>query len=267
MQIIKIPSSEGNLGKNIECENAPDRIIEKIEEFYANESGKEVKLDEFKIDGIKIIKGNIDETNKNIYEKAKKVFTEKDFPIFLGGDHSITYSLFKAFSEKNKNPGLLIFDAHPDTEIGVKSVIHEDFLRKLIEDKLLKKENVVLVGIRNWSAEEIKFLNENKIKYFNMRDIFEYGVKEICDNLMEIARGFENLYLSIDIDCVDCSSAPGTGYIEPGGLSSRELIYLIQRISLLKNLKVIDIVEVNPEKDLNDMTSKLAAKIIIEILK
>ena len=265
MQIIKVPSSEGNLGKNSGCENAPDRIIQKIEEFYANESGKEVKLDEFKIDEAKISKGNIDETNKNIYEKAKKVFNDKDFPVFLGGDHSITYSLFKAFSEKNKNSGLLIFDAHPDTEKGMKSISHEDFLRKLVEDKILKKENVILVGLRNWSIEEFRFLNENKIKVFNMKSIFEYGIKEFCDNIMEIAREFESLYLSLDIDVTDPGATPGTGYIEPGGLSSRELIYFIQRIGLLKNLKVADIAEVNPEKDINDMTSKLAAKIIVEL--
>ena len=82
--------------------------------------------------------------------------------------------------------------------------------------------------------------------------------------VMEKARKFENLYISLDIDSVDPAFAPGTGCIEPGGLASRELIYFIQRLKLLKNLRMMDIVEVNPKIDVNNMTSKLAAKVIGE---
>ena len=83
---------------------------------------------------------------------------------------------------------------------------------------------------------------------------------------MEQARNFSDLYISIDIDILDPAFAPGTGYIEPAGLSTRELIYLIQRIKLLKNIKKYDLVEVNPDKDINNMTSKVAAKIIKELI-
>ena len=83
---------------------------------------------------------------------------------------------------------------------------------------------------------------------------------------METEKNWDSLYLSIDIDAVDPAFAPGTGFIEPGGFTSREVLYIVQRLKRLRNLKMIDLVEVNPKKDLNKMTIKLSAKIVKELL-
>ena len=82
---------------------------------------------------------------------------------------------------------------------------------------------------------------------------------------MSVAKNFEAMYISIDIDSVDPAFAPGTGYIEPAGLTSRELLYFLSRLLLLKNFRMADLVEVNPDKDFKNLTVKLAAKIIAEI--
>ena len=79
---------------------------------------------------------------------------------------------------------------------------------------------------------------------------------------MEIALNFSDLYLSIYIDVLDPAFAPGTGYKESGGLSIRELLFFLQRISKIRNLKRVDLVEINPEKDKNDMTLDCGAKIL-----
>ena len=97
-----------------------------------------------------------------------------------------------------------------------------------------------------------------------MKNISIEGIRNICDALMESAKNFDGLYVSFDIDAVDPAFAPGTGYPEPGGLTSRELFYFVHRLKNLKNLKAFDIVEVNPEKDINDITSRLAAKLCVE---
>lgn len=255
MRIVKVPTSLGSLGKNKGCEKAPDIIIKKLREFYLNEFGKKANFD---VDEVILDKNNLDKINEAI--------RKKEGDIFIGGDHSITYSCFNGLNTEDK--ALLIFDAHPDLEVSTKSITHEDYLRKLIEDKILSPNNIILVGLRSWSENELKFLNKNKIKYFDMKKIFELDVKEVCDIIMENVNSFENLYLSIDIDVVDPAFAPGTSNknSEPGGLTSRQLIYFIQRLKLLKNLKRVDIVEVNPELDVNDMTSKLVAKLIMELI-
>jgi len=78
----------------------------------------------------------------------------------------------------------------------------------------------------------------------------------------------KELYISIDIDVIDPAFAPSTGYPEPGGFTSKEFIYLAQRLSKIKNLHALDIVEINSEKDEsnNNLTLKLGAKILSEFL-
>ena len=91
------------------------------------------------------------------------------------------------------------------------------------------------------------------------------NIEQTCDSIMEFANGKE-LYVSIDIDVVDPAFAPGTGYCEAGGLTSRQILYLVSRINRIKNLRAVDIVEVNPEKDVNNQTIKLGAKILSELI-
>ena len=241
MKIVKIPYSEGT-DVNKGTEKAPGEIIKQLNECWTNENFQDNKYE--------VIDSNIKELH--------------DGDIFLGGDHSISYHIFKKFF-KGKDAGILIFDAHPDLFEHFKEPMQTDWLYFLIKEKIVKPENIILVGIRNSDMKEISFLKDYKIKYFTARQLFN-NIQDTCDAIMESARTIPDLYVSIDIDVLDPAFAPGTGYLEPGGLSTRELLYLIQRIKLLKNIRKYDLVEVNPEKDVNNMTSKAAAKIIKELI-
>lgn len=259
MKIIKIPFSKGGLGKTAGCELAPDRIVEKMKEFYLNETG--FKPD-FQIDDVKVDQENIDETNKSIFEKIKSTSAKS---ILLGGDHSITYAAFKAAAARNPGCGLVIFDAHPDCESDMSPPTHEDFVNVLVKERIVPSDRLIIIGVRNWDGPEREFLEKNKIKFFSMKYLAMNDMSEIIDGITETVREWPSFYLSIDIDVADPAFAPGTGHAEPGGLTSRELIYFIQRIKLLKNWQFADIVEVNPEKDANELTSKLAAKLVFEL--
>jgi len=125
-------------------------------------------------------------------------------------------------------------------------------------------ENILLVGVRNMWEDEIVFLKEKRIQRISINSIVD-DIDNIADTIMEFASG-KDVYVSIDIDVVDPAFAPATGYPEPGGLSSREFIYLIQRINKVKNLRAVDIVEINPEKKGREMTVKLGAKILSELI-
>ena len=262
MKLIKVPAING-LGKTDGCEKAPNKIISNLKEFYLNEDGM---LPVFDIEDVEVEKTNVEKTNENIYNKIKNGLNEAEQITILGGDHSITYSCFKAFSERFENAGLVVFDAHPDCVNNFKPATHEDYLRVLVEENKIKKENVILVGLRNWHKEEYNFLRENKIKFFNMKEVAQERIHEISESIMAVAKNFDGLYVSVDIDVVDPAFAPGTGYKEPGGLTSRELLYFLKMLKLLKNLKIIDLVEVNPGKDVNELTVKLGAKILVEMV-
>ena len=243
MKFVKVPFSGGSLGKNLGCELAPDHILNNFK---------------FNVVNLDVNQDNIDKTGKAIYES---VINNKERLFFVGGDHSITYFSFKAFAEKNKDCGLLIFDAHPDVQSS-DFVTHEDYLRVLIENGFVKSQNIVIIGVRAASGEELEYLKDKRVVYFDMNKIYELGIKEVCDLVMERMNTFNKIYLSIDIDAVDPAFAPGTGYIEPGGISSADLFYILNRIRNMKNLGMIDLVEINPKKDVNDLTVSLGRKII-----
>lgn len=253
MKIIKIPSSLGGLSKK-GSKQAPDKIMEMFNGLYKNNLLK--KYIKFTLDEVKPTESNLDKTNKDITKKAKQ---QKRFTIYLGGDHSITYPILKATADKNTF--LIILDAHPDTENPTKSPSHEDYLRVLIDKKIIKPQNIILLGIRKASNKEKQYLKTNKILYFTTNELRK-NLFEITRELIKSAKSFKKVYLSLDIDILDPEFAPGTGHPVKAGLAPQELIFLLKEISKLKNLKAVDIVEVDPIKDYKNMTSKAAANII-----
>jgi len=258
MKIIKIPFS---IGEHSGAETAPDKILSLTNELFFSESGCLPLFEQDKVQVSKVF----EETKNNIYCKAKEVLKSTIKPLFLGGDHSISVPIVKAFSEcYPENPGIIIFDAHPDAKNDFMPEGQEDLLCALVNQKIIKKENIILVGTRNWDKKEIEFIQQNKIKCYPMKEIILEGIHETSESIMSVAKNFKVLYLSIDIDVLDPAFAPGTGYLEPGGLSTRELLFFIHRIKRMYNLKAMDLVEINPEKDINDMTSKVGAKILVE---
>jgi len=253
MNILKIPFDGGSMGKNKGCSKAPDAILRDFPD-YSSENNRKKQL---KIANVNVNPTNFAETSNEIEKKV----SEFDEAVILGGDHSVTYSAFRG----SKCDALIVLDAHPDCMAGTNIVTHEDFLRKLVEEGSLLPQNVFLLGIRAWHQSEMDFLIEKKIQFFDMKSVFEFGINNLCDTLMELARKFSKLYLSIDIDVADPAFAPGTGFCEPGGLSSRELIYLIQRLRNLKNLRFVDLVEINPERDKNEKSINMGKKLVIEL--
>ena len=268
MFIVKVPGING-LGKTKGCEKAGNAVLKALEEIYSSESWKPLDVKLLDLEEIHIDNSNLNLSEKLIYENCLEIFEEKSRTIFLGGDHSISYSTGKAFldycNKERKEPCLIVFDAHPDCMPSMKNPTHEEWLRALIE-KGFPKGNILLVGVRNSDAKEIEFISKNKIRMISINSFVE-DINNACETIMEFSNGKE-LYVSIDIDVIDPAFAPATGYPEPGGLTSRQFLYLIQRMNKMKNLKAIDIVEINPDKDKehNMMTTKLGAKILGELI-
>lgn len=268
MFVVKVPGING-LGKTKGCEKAGNEILKILNEIYSTEEGKAINTKLLDLEEIHLDNSNLELTNDLIQKNAVKIFQSKHKTIFLGGDHFISYPLTKAFSDyckkDGKKPYLIIFDAHPDCmEAAHKDYpTHEDWLRSLV-DSNFPTDNILLIGVRNSYQDETVFLRKNKIKLITMNQLLE-DLEGVCDAITEFSKG-NDLYVSVDIDIIDPAFAPGTGYIEPGGLTSRQFIYLIQRINKIKNLRAVDIVEINPLKDKENLTVKLGAKILSELI-
>ncbi len=231
-----------------------------------SEEMAEKVLAELKISGKMIDVGNenIDEDERRIYFGAKEIFGEKGKVVFVGGDHSITYPIFKAFSEKNKDAFLIVFDAHADCMPTMEEPTHEEWLRAVVENCGLSGDRIILIGARKIEPVERKFLREKGVKVFS--DI--YDLESVWDYITERANGAD-VYVSVDVDVLDPVFAPAVNYPEVDGLSSRELFYLLKRIFCIKSLKCLDVVEVVPSKDekYDYRTVKVAAKIVWEFLR
>lgn len=282
MHIVKVPGING-LGKTDGCEKAGNAILKCLkEEIYSSEAGKPIDFDLLNLEESHVDNLNVEAAQKLIYKNCLEMFENNSKTIFIGGDHSISYSIGKAFLDNCRREGkescLIVFDSHADCmkPMGVESEDSSCFpykfgreptngawLRALIESGF-PAGNILLVGARNLHREEIKYLAERKIKQININSIVE-DIDNIADTIMEFANG-RDTYVSIDIDIIDSAFAPAVSYAEAGGLSSREFIYLIQRINKIKTLRGIDLVEVNPLKDLNGMTVKLGARILGEFI-
>jgi len=259
MKLIGFPFSGGGLGHGDGSNLAPKEIVNQLEKnIFSNESGVEVDFD-FQL--IKLDEQNIEDSHELI-KKTVENLNEK--AILLGGDHSITSPAVEGFAKQISDFHFIVFDAHPDLMDDFRPPTQEDYLRVLIEKEIVKPTNCTIIGVRNWDKEEIKYLKEKNISYYTSNDIYLKGMTNIISEIL--SKIDKSIYLSIDIDVVDPVEAIGTGYIEHGGISSRELIYALQELKKTGMIKMVDLVEINPKKDINDLTSILGAKIVAELI-
>ena len=173
--------------------------------------------------------------------------------IALGGDHAITYPIILAYAQKYPNLTILQIDAHPDLydEFDGNRLSHASPFARIMETQ--KVGRLVQVGIRS--------LNQHLRQ---QADRFQVEMYLMQNGLPELSFPTDvPLYLSLDLDALDPAFAPGVSHHEPGGLTTREVIKLIQAIRA--PLVGGDIVELNPTRDLNLVTARLAAKLLKEI--
>ncbi|HEX5704341.1 MAG TPA: agmatinase [Pyrinomonadaceae bacterium] len=174
-------------------------------------------------------------------------------PLALGGDHSITFPIVRAIAREYSSLSILHFDAHPDLyhDFRGNPFSHASPFARIMEAKLAQR--LVQVGIRTMNAHQREQAERFGVEVIEMKNI-EEGLALMFDT---------PVYVSVDIDALDPAFAPGVVHREPGGLSTRQLIEIIQSI----NAPVIgaDIVEFNPELDPTGMTAVVCAKILKEL--
>jgi agmatinase len=179
----------------------------------------------------------------------------KNIPIItLGGDHSISYPVIKAIYQEYGSMEILHIDAHGDLydSFDGDRYSHACPFARIMEDKLAHR--LVQIGVRTMNTHQREQAKKFGVELIEMKDL----------DLQDLPV-FENpLYLSVDIDALDPSCAPGVSHQEPGGLMVRELLHIIQAIRV--PIIGADIVEYNPERDVNKMTAMVCAKIFREIL-
>lgn len=182
------------------------------------------------------------------------------FPLGLGGEHLVSWAVFRAMFKKYPDMAIIHIDAHADLreQYEGEPLSHSTPIRKACE--LIGPENVYSFGIRSGMREEFQFAKEAGM-YLAKFDVVE-PLKEVLPTLAG-----RHVYVTIDIDVLDPAHAPGTGTAEAGGITSKELLEAITMISN-SELHIIgaDLVEIAPAYDPTEQTQITASKFVREML-
>ena len=220
-----------------------------------------------------VVPSRPERAHRVIREKVRRVAAAGVVPIVLGGDHSITYPAAAAVSGtmRPRRLGVVHFDAHADTgaEVWGALLSHGTPMRRLIEEGWVEGRNFVQVGLRGYwpERETFEWMRDQGMRWHRMVEIEERGAEAVVARAIEEALdGPDAVYLSVDIDVLDPSAAPGTGTPEPGGMLSRELLRAIRQIVSSVDLAGMDVVEVSPPYDHAEITASAAHRCVLEAL-
>lgn len=178
---------------------------------------------------------------------------EVDVPLILGGDHSVTYPVVAALAARYGPLHILHFDAHPDlyADFEGNPRSHASPFARIMEGGHARR--IVQVGIRTLN----RHCREQAIRY----GVEILPIADFHPSQVPVLEG--PLYISVDIDGIDPSEAPGVSHPEPGGLRVREVLAAIHKQTA--PIVGADLVELNPTRDLNGVTAILAAKLVREL--
>lgn len=204
--------------------------------------------------------GNAQKSLDLIEEYVDSILEKGKFPLGMGGEHLVSWPVFRAMYKKYPDLAIIHMDAHTDLreEYEGEPLSHSTPIRKVAG--LIGPENVFSFGIRSGMKEEFEWAKEAGMH------ISKFEVLEPLKQVLPKLKG-RPVYVTIDIDVLDPAHAPGTGTVDAGGITSKELLASIHAIAG-SDVKVVgaDLVEVAPVYDHSDQTANTASKLLREML-
>ncbi|MFX1534361.1 MAG: arginase family protein [Promethearchaeota archaeon] len=275
MGIIGVPSELGTT-EMPGCRYGPREIRIATQQYTGYLSGQKKDISDAWIGDLgdlKVIQGR----PKYFLETAQKVFRQlakyKKTLAVIGGDHLTTFcSVSGLRKELNDPPAILWIDAHLDFDDEYPSGVkysHATVLKRLSDLKCIDSGNSVVIGYRGYASKATaeKGAIEAGINIFPMQNMRKQSFSLVLEQTTKILRRSPTIYVSVDIDALDCAYAPGTGVHEPGGFTPWELLEVIRSLNALKTKIIgVDVVEVNPLRDPTGSTCSIAAVTLLELL-
>ncbi len=218
------------------------------------------------------VPADVARSHEAIKRRVGEIVDAGAIPIVLGGDHSITASDAAAVAERHGPLGLIHFDSHADTDpdvLGVAEHSHGTPMYRLVQAGHVDPRRYVQIGLRGWwpTEKEFSWQRELGITTFFMDDVVELGIGEVMRQALDIV-GDGATFLTVDIDALDPAFAPGTGTPEPGGFTTREMLWAVRQVASRVDLRGADVVEVIPTATgiYEDITALAAERIVREMI-
>ena len=201
--------------------------------------------------------GNI--PREDLHKLVTDLVLNNKIPVVIGGDHSVTSTILHAIGNIHGKVGLFYFDAHPDFVSST-----TNYYGSVLTDssEWIDFSKSMLIGTRAAEPEELENAERVGLEVITPMDIAKVGIPRIARKV-RVKSNNNRKYISIDLDCADPAYAPGVSLPSSCGLSSIDLVYLIKQV-VNSGIVGIDIVELSPDFDFNNMTADLAARILLE---
>lgn len=213
---------------------------------------------------------NIGQVCRAVYDESRRSIAAGETCIFLGGDHSVSIGTVAAALTRSEKVGVLWIDAHGDYNTPMTTPsgnVHGMVVAALrgkcppaltIGDVRLGADQIVMIGIRDLDPAERDALVADGVKVMTMRSIDENGMATVVNAALNALGHVDTLHISLDMDSLDPTVAPGVGTPVSGGLSPREAHLLMEMLADDGRVRSLDIVEVNPILDTANRTAQLA---------
>lgn len=218
----------------------------------------------------------IDKVNSNICDAVFSALSSGNKVITIGGDHAISWGSISGVLKHNPEVGIIYLDAHGDCNISERSAshhihgMHMAYLMGFGEDKyvgrytenLLPVENILYVGARSLDPYEVELIKEQGISRITC-DVINSDMIQVLDTISDFMSRFKQIHVSLDIDVLDPSIAPGTGVPEVGGITEEALHEVLDFILTKSDqVKSLDLVEYNPLLDIEERTDRVVQKLV-----
>ncbi|MEW9677984.1 arginase [Lentibacillus sp. L22] len=213
------------------------------------------------------------EANETLAQLVNEEINKNRFPLIFGGDHSIAIGSLSGIAKHYNNLGVIWYDAHGDLNSGDTSpsgnihgmplavsmgIGHERLTNMLDYQPKVKPENVVIIGARSLDPGERELIKDKGIKVFTMHEIDRMGMTSVMRETVDYLKHCDGVHLSLDLDGLDPSEAPGVGTPVLGGLSYRESHLAMEMLAEADILTSAEFVEVNPILDDKNKTATQA---------
>lgn len=253
--VIGVPSSAGcrqETSYAIDQDRAPGAIRAALQDMM---SGFNIPL-AYGDAGDVSVGGDVPEMLQAVQAKVSEVAQRGDVPFLLGGAHTLTLGTLRAISKIHPEFSLIYFDAHPDL-MPHPQINYGSSLYYAVKEGVISPERLALIGIRQIEQEETAFIEREGIYSVHPFEFESAGGTRAV--LEQITRRFKPPYfISIDLDGIDPSFAPGVTSPFPGGLTVREVLYLASELCRYP-VAALEVVELAPVNDRNEETARIAA--------
>jgi arginase len=224
--------------------------------------------------------GAIRDVCEEVARGAIRMISDGIFPIFLGGDHSISIGTVSGVAKAAGRTGLLWLDAHADfntPETSPSGNVHGmplatltgrgyPELANLGGGTAVRAEDVAILGLRSVDRDEREFLAEAGVNVYTMKDVDAYGIARVVRSALKDLSHLNRAHLSFDLDVVDPEVAPGVGTPVRGGLTYREAHLVMELINEAAMVTSLDVVEINPILDSRNGTAELAVELVESLM-